>query len=131
LCCRCGGHGEGLVLPRYHSGHGQRLARGRGRWSAAWERTRSAVAEASGGAGALGLERRRRRRATSSATGAAGGTAGEAGGATGEAGSGAERWRFGGGEGLEWWGPRVGMQNRETAGAICVLGMKIFLLHPQ
>jgi hypothetical protein len=28
-------------------------------------------------------------------------------------------------------GPRVGMQNRETAGAICVLGMKIFLLHPQ
>jgi hypothetical protein len=36
-----------------------------------------------------------------------------------------------GGEGLEWWGARVGMQNRETAGAIYVLGMKIFLLHPQ
>jgi hypothetical protein len=95
LCCRCGGHDEGLVLPRYHNGHNQRLARGRGRWSAAWERTRrSAVAEASGGAGALGLERRRRRRATSSATGAAGGAA--------------ERWRFGGGEGLEWWGPGLG-----------------------
>jgi hypothetical protein len=31
----------------------------------------------------------------------------------------------------EWWDPRVGKQNRETAGAICVLGMKIFLLHPK
>jgi hypothetical protein len=26
---------------------------------------------------------------------------------------------------------RVGNQNRETAGANCVLGTKIFLLHPQ
>jgi hypothetical protein len=31
----------------------------------------------------------------------------------------------------EWWDPRVGKQNRETAGANCVLKMKIFLLHPQ
>jgi hypothetical protein len=39
-----------------------------GRWSAARERMRrSAVAEASGGAGALALEWRRRRRATSGA----------------------------------------------------------------
>jgi hypothetical protein len=43
----------------------------------------------------------------------------------------AERCMFGRRGGLEWWGPRVGMQNRETAGANCVLGMKIFLLHPQ
>jgi hypothetical protein len=28
------------------------------------------------------------------------------------------------------WDPRVGKENRETAGANCVLGMKIFLLHP-
>jgi hypothetical protein len=26
--------------------------------------------------------------------------------------------------------PRVGKENREIAGAGCVLGMKIFLLHP-
>jgi hypothetical protein len=47
---------------------------------------------------------------------------------------------FGGGEGLEWWahgrgrigmvGPQVGMQNRETVAANCVLGIQIFLLHP-
>jgi hypothetical protein len=29
------------------------------------------------------------------------------------------------------WDPRVGKENRESAGANCVLGMKIFLLHPQ
>jgi hypothetical protein len=29
------------------------------------------------------------------------------------------------------WDPRVGNENRETAGATCVLGMKIFLLNPQ
>jgi hypothetical protein len=28
------------------------------------------------------------------------------------------------------WDPRVGKENRETAGARCLLGMKIFLLHP-
>jgi hypothetical protein len=28
------------------------------------------------------------------------------------------------------WDPRVGKENRETAGANCVLGMKIFSLHP-
>jgi hypothetical protein len=28
------------------------------------------------------------------------------------------------------WDPRVGKENRETAVAICVLGIKIFLLHP-
>jgi hypothetical protein len=28
------------------------------------------------------------------------------------------------------WDPRVGKENRETAEASCVLGMKIFLLHP-
>jgi hypothetical protein len=27
------------------------------------------------------------------------------------------------------WDPRVGKENRETAGANCLLGMKIFLLH--
>jgi hypothetical protein len=27
--------------------------------------------------------------------------------------------------------PRVWKENRETAGAKCVLGIKIFLLHPQ
>jgi hypothetical protein len=32
---------------------------------------------------------------------------------------------------MAWWDPRVGKENRETAGANCVLGMKIFLLHPQ
>jgi hypothetical protein len=31
---------------------------------------------------------------------------------------------------LAWWDPQVGKENRETAGAQCVLGMKIFLLHP-
>jgi hypothetical protein len=39
-----------------------------------------------------------------------------------------------GGEGeddVAWWDPRVGEENRETAGANIVLGMKIFLLHPQ
>jgi hypothetical protein len=39
-----------------------------------------------------------------------------------------------GGEGeadVAWWDPRVGKVNRGTAGANCVLGMKIFLLHPQ
>jgi hypothetical protein len=62
LCCRCGGHGEGLVLPWYLTT--AEVCEGRGRWSAARERTRRiAVAEASGGAGALVLERRRRRRA--------------------------------------------------------------------
>jgi hypothetical protein len=51
--------------------------------------------------------------------------------------------RCGGGGGARWRRRRggrgrrrgrkiqIGMQNRETAGAICVLGMKIFLLHPQ
>jgi hypothetical protein len=28
------------------------------------------------------------------------------------------------------WDPRVGKENRETVGANCVLGMKIFFLHP-
>jgi hypothetical protein len=28
------------------------------------------------------------------------------------------------------WDPRVGKQNRETAGANCVLGMKIFYSTP-
>jgi hypothetical protein len=37
---------------------------------------------------------------------------------------------FGGEKEEEWWDPRVGKQNRETAGANCVLRMKIFLLHP-
>jgi hypothetical protein len=31
---------------------------------------------------------------------------------------------------MAWWDPRVRDENRETAGANCVLGMKIFLLHP-
>jgi hypothetical protein len=32
---------------------------------------------------------------------------------------------------VAWWDPRVGKENRETAGTNCVLGMmKIFLLHP-
>jgi hypothetical protein len=35
------------------------------------------------------------------------------------------------GEDVAWWDPRVGKENRETAGANCCLGMKIFLLHPQ
>jgi hypothetical protein len=42
--------------------------------------------------------------------------------------------RFWGGEGeadVVWWDPRVGKVNRGTAGANCVLRMKIFLLHPQ
>jgi hypothetical protein len=30
-----------------------------------------------------------------------------------------------------WWDPRVEKENRETAGANCVLEMKIFLLHPE
>jgi hypothetical protein len=40
--------------------------------------------------------------------------------------------RFGGEEEDEvaWWDPRVGKENRETAGANCILEMKIFLLHP-
>jgi hypothetical protein len=29
------------------------------------------------------------------------------------------------------WDPRVEKENRETVGANCVLGMKIFLLHTQ
>jgi hypothetical protein len=29
------------------------------------------------------------------------------------------------------WDPAVGRENRESAGANCVLGMRIFLLHPQ
>jgi hypothetical protein len=56
------------------------------------------------------------------------GSGGRRGGRGGRRGRKMEIW---GGEGLEWWGPRVGMQNRETVGAIYVLGMKIFLLHPQ
>jgi hypothetical protein len=32
---------------------------------------------------------------------------------------------------VAWWDPRVGKENRETARANCVLGMKIFLLHLQ
>jgi hypothetical protein len=32
---------------------------------------------------------------------------------------------------VAWRDPRVGRENRETAGVNCVLGMKIFLLHPQ
>jgi hypothetical protein len=31
---------------------------------------------------------------------------------------------------LALWDPRVRKENRETAGANCVLGMKIFLLYP-
>jgi hypothetical protein len=30
----------------------------------------------------------------------------------------------------EWWDPRIGKENRETAVANCVQEMKIFLLHP-
>jgi hypothetical protein len=72
LWCRCGGHGEGLVLPRYVTAAevGEGRARRRAD-SAARERTR----RQSGGVGALGLELRRRRRATSGGTGAAGGAA--------------------------------------------------------
>jgi hypothetical protein len=53
---------------------------------------------------------------------------------TAAAGGGWRRWKIWGGEGgddVAWWDPRVGNKNRETAGANCVLGMKIFLLHPQ
>jgi hypothetical protein len=32
---------------------------------------------------------------------------------------------------VAWWNPQVGKENRETAVANCVLGMKIFLLHHQ
>jgi hypothetical protein len=32
---------------------------------------------------------------------------------------------------VAWWDLRIGKENRETAGANCVLGMKILLLHPQ
>jgi hypothetical protein len=37
----------------------------------------------------------------------------------------------GGEDDVALWDPRVGKENRETAGASCVLGMKIFLLHLQ
>jgi hypothetical protein len=45
-----------------------------------------------------------------------------------------ERWKIwgkGGEVDMACWDPRVGKKNRETAGANCVLGMKIFFLHPQ
>jgi hypothetical protein len=73
----------------------------------------------SGGAGALGLERRRRRRATSGGTGAAGGAAGQKDACLGE------------GKDCNGGAHGFGMQNRETAAANCVLGIEIFLLHPQ
>jgi hypothetical protein len=31
---------------------------------------------------------------------------------------------------VAWWNPQVGKENRETAGANCVLGMKIFFAPP-
>jgi hypothetical protein len=40
-------------------------------------------------------------------------------------------WRGEGEDEVAWWDPRVGKENRETAEASCVLGMKTFLLHPQ
>jgi hypothetical protein len=39
-------------------------------------------------------------------------------------------WGRGGEDDVALWDPRVGKENRETAGAGCALGMKIFLLHP-
>jgi hypothetical protein len=36
----------------------------------------------------------------------------------------------GGEDDVALWDPRVGNENGESAGANCVLGMKIFLLHP-
>jgi hypothetical protein len=51
--------------------------------------------------------------------------------AGGDGSGGTERCRFGGWKGLEWWGPRAGMQNREAAGANCVLGMKNIFTPPQ
>jgi hypothetical protein len=40
-------------------------------------------------------------------------------------------WGRGGENDVALWDPRVGKKNRETAGASCVLAIKIFLLHPQ
>jgi hypothetical protein len=43
-----------------------------------------------------------------------------------------QRWKIWGVEAeATRWDPRLGKENREIAGANCVLGMKIFLLHPQ
>jgi hypothetical protein len=45
-----------------------------------------------------------------------------------------QRWKIWGRAEIDdvaLWDPRVGKENRETTGANCVLGMKIFLLHPQ
>jgi hypothetical protein len=42
-----------------------------------------------------------------------------------------EIWGRGRKDDVAWWDPRVGKENWETAGANCVLRMKIFLLHPQ
>jgi hypothetical protein len=45
-----------------------------------------------------------------------------------------QRLKIWGGEGeaeVARWDLQVGKENRETAGAKCVLGIKIFLLHPQ
>jgi hypothetical protein len=38
---------------------------------------------------------------------------------------------WGGEDDVAIWDPRVGKENKETAGANCILGMKIFSLHPQ
>jgi hypothetical protein len=40
-------------------------------------------------------------------------------------------WGRGRDDDVAWWDPRVGKGNRETAGANYVLGVEIFLLHPQ
>jgi hypothetical protein len=47
---------------------------------------------------------------------------------------GVQRSKIWGGEGegdISWWDPRVRKENKETAEINYVLGMRIFLLHPQ
>jgi hypothetical protein len=52
-------------------------------------------------------------------------------GAAGGRGARCKIWGSGGEGDMASRDPRVGKENKETAGADCVLGMKIFLLHSQ